>query len=82
MRGSRSHAGHDHKSGDHDATGHAGQITSRKLGQSHLNMAVDMVAAGELVVITQFGSVSMLQRKLHLSFKDAVRLMDLRGSGR
>jgi hypothetical protein len=41
VRASRSHAAHDHKPDDHDATGHAGQVASRKVGQSHRNLAVD-----------------------------------------
>jgi hypothetical protein len=44
LRASRSHARHDHKHDDHDARGHAGQITSRKVSQSHFVMAMDNVA--------------------------------------
>ena len=62
MRISRSHARHDHKPDDRGATGHAGQATSRKVGQSHRNLALidhaRPVCGGMLARHTSCGAVT------------------------
>ena len=73
-RTSRSHAPHDHKHGDHGATGHAGRITSRKVGQSHFLMAMDNTQGGETGLTPPAPQFAAQIREKHadLSFTDAL----------